>query len=129
MKRTCKIVLLTLLIATPMSYARRAELLEIPEVSRDKVICFCLYTVQNNILKMTAQLYPLQEGESRTVRLEIRQGRKWKQIAEAPVIEQGWTALLRVEDWDSTKDVEYRVAHGEKAFYEGTIKKDPLEQG
>ena len=128
MKRTCKIVLLTLLIATPMSYARRAELLEIPEVSRDKVICFCLYTVQNNILKMTAQLYPLQEGESRTVRLEIRQGRKWKQIAEAPVIEQGWTALLRVEDWDSTKDVEYRVAHGEKAFYEGTIKKDPINK-
>jgi len=128
MKRIGKIVFLTLVIATSMSQARRAALLEIPEVSRDKVICFCLYTMQNNILKMTAQLYPLQEGESRTVRLEIRQGGNWKQIAEAPVIEQGWTALLRVEDWDSTKDVTYRVAHGEKAFYEGTIKKDPVNK-
>ena len=128
MKRTSKIVFLTLLIATSMSQARRAALLEIPEVSRDKVICFCLYTVQNNVLKMTAQLYPLQEGESRTVRLEIKQGRNWKQIAEAAVIEQGWTALLRVEDWDSTKDVTYRVAHGEKAYYEGKIKKDPINK-
>ena len=128
MKRTSKIVFLTLLIATSMSQARRAALLEIPEVSRDKVICFCLYTVQDNILKMTAQLYPLKEGESKTVRLEIKQGRNWKQIAEAPVIEQGWTALLRVEDWDSTKDVTYRVAHGEKAYYEGKIKKDPINK-
>jgi len=121
-------MLFTLLIAASVSHARRAELLEIPKVSRDKVICFCLYTVQDSILKMTAQLYPLKEGESRTVRLEVRQGRNWKQIAEAPVIEQGWTALLRVENWDSTKDVEYRVAHGEKAYYEGTIKKDPVNK-
>ncbi len=128
MKRTIISVLLTVLIATSASYAKRAALLEIPEVSRDKVICFCLYTVQDNILKMTAQLYPLDERESRTVRLQVRQGRIWKQIAEAPVIEQGWTALLRVEKWDSTKDVEYRVAHGENAFYEGTIKKNPVDK-
>jgi hypothetical protein len=128
MNRTSKIAFLTLMIATSVSQAKRAGLLEIPEVSRDKVICFCLYTVQDNVLKMTAQLYPLKDGESRTVRLEVRQGRNYKQIAEAPVTEQGWTALLRVENWDSTKDVEYRVAHGEKAFYEGTIKKDPVNK-
>ena len=29
------------------------------DISRDKVICFALYTVHNNILKHTAQLYPL----------------------------------------------------------------------
>ena len=78
--------------------------LEIPEVSRDKVICFALYTVQNNILKMTAQLYPLQEGEDRSVRLEVRKGWSWKQISKAQVIEDGWTAHFRVENWDSAKD-------------------------
>lgn len=40
----------------------RAKLLEIPDVSRDEVICFTLYTVHNNVLKMTAQLYPLVDG-------------------------------------------------------------------
>jgi hypothetical protein len=31
--------------------------LQIPEVPRDEVICFALYTVHNNVLKMTARLY------------------------------------------------------------------------
>lgn len=102
--------------------------LEIPEVSRDKVICFALYTVHNNILKMTAQLYPLKEGEDRSVRLQIKKGGKWRQIAKARVIEDGWTAHFRVENWDSTKDTEYRLAHGKNAYYTGTIRKDPVEK-
>ncbi|MBL7134767.1 MAG: hypothetical protein ISS78_11760, partial [Phycisphaerae bacterium] len=50
----------------------RRDPLTIPQVTRDKVICFALYTVHNNILKLTAQLYPLTEGEDRTVRLEVK---------------------------------------------------------
>jgi hypothetical protein len=105
-----------------------AQKLEIPEVSRDKVICFALYTVQNNVLKLTAQLYPLEPGESRIVRVEIKQQGKWRQIAENQVIEQGWTVTFRVESWDGTKDVEYRVLHGKNASYTGTIRKDPVDK-
>ncbi len=103
-------------------------LLAIPEVSRDKVICFALYTVNNNVLKLTAQLYPLVESDPRTVRLEIRQGDKWKQVAQAKVIEKGWTATFRVENWDTSRDIEYRVAHGKAATYTGTVLKDPVEK-
>ncbi len=102
--------------------------LTVPDVPKDQVICFSLYTVQNNVLKLTAQLYPLDEGDDRTVRLEIKQDEQWRQIAETKVIEQGWSAPFRVEDWDSTKDVAYRVAHGESAFYAGIIRKDPVEK-
>ena len=105
-----------------------AQLLNIPEVSRDKVICFALYTVHNNIMKMTAQLYPLREGEDRTVRLETKQSGSWKQIAKAQVVERGWTAVFRVENWDMTKDIEYRVAHGSNAYYTGIIRKDPVNK-
>jgi phosphodiesterase/alkaline phosphatase D-like protein len=105
-----------------------AKDLNIPEVSRDKVICFALYTVHNDILKMTAQLYPLKEGEDRNVRLQIKKGKKWKQIAQAQVNEDGWTAIFRVEKWDSTKDTQYRVAHGKSAYYTGTILKDPVDK-
>jgi len=105
-----------------------AELLEVPEVPRDKVICFALYTVHNSVMKMTAQLYPLQQGEDRVVRLEIRKDGKWRQIARANVIEDGWTAHFRVESWDTTKDIEYRVAHGEDAYYTGVIRKDPVDK-
>jgi len=105
-----------------------AQLLNIPEVSRDKVICFALYTVGNNIMKMTAQLYPLKEGEDRTVRLETKQNGSWRQIARTQVVERGWTAVFRVENWDTTKDIEYRVVHGKNAYYTGIIRKDPVNK-
>ena len=57
------------------------EKLEIPRVSRDQVICFALYTVSNNTLKLTAQLYPLDAGDDRTVRLEVKKGGQWDEIA------------------------------------------------
>jgi len=103
-------------------------LLAIPEVSRDKVICFALYTVNNNSLKLTAQLYPLDKTDDRTVRLEIKEGGKWRQVAETKVIERGWTATFRVENWDTSRNIEYRVAHGKAAYYTGTVLKDPVEK-
>jgi hypothetical protein len=105
-----------------------ADLLAVPDVPRDEVICFALYTVHNNVLKMTAQLYPLKEGEDRHVRLEVRRAGRWSQIARADVVERGWTATFRVQEWDSTKNARYRVAHGDNAYYTGTIKKDPIDK-
>lgn len=128
MKRVRTAALSVFLAAAVLSTVTLAQQLTVPEVSRDKVICFALYTVQDNILKLTAQLYPLEPGESRTVRLQTRQNGQWKQIAQTQVIEQGWTAPFRVENWDSAKDVEYRVTHGENAFYTGTILKDPVDK-
>ena len=98
----------------------------IRQVPKDEQICFALYTVNRNVLKLTAQLYPLADDDSRTVRLEVRQGGKWKEIAATKVIEDGWTAPFRVENWDSTKTVEYRVAHGKSAFFTGKILRDPV---
>lgn len=108
--------------------ARKRPDLSIPDVPKDQVICFSLYTVQNNVLKLTAQLYPLEEGDDRTVRLEIKRNGTWSKIAETEVVGQGWTAPFRVEDWNSAKDVPYRVAHGESAFYTGIIRKDPVDK-
>jgi hypothetical protein len=117
-------VIVTILL---MSIAN-AQVPTVPEISRDKVICFALYTVHNNIMKMTAQLYPLSEGEDRTVRLETKQSGSWKQIAGTQVVERGWTAVFRVENWNTKKDVEYRVVHGKNAYYTGIIRKDPVNK-
>ncbi len=97
-------------------------------IERDKVIAAALYTVSNKTLKLTAQLYPLKAGEDRTVRLEIKDGGEWKQIATTKVIEYGWTAPFRVEKWDDTKTVTYRVVHGKGAFFEGTIRRNPVDK-
>ena len=41
------------------------------KVERDEVVAFGIYTVSKNVLKLTAQLFPLYPNESREVVLEI----------------------------------------------------------
>ncbi len=98
------------------------------DVPRDEVVCFGIYTVQNQVMKMTAQLFPLYPEESREVHLELKKNGKWKKVATQKVNDIGWSALFRIEDWDETKDVVYRLRHGEKASFEGLIRKNPVNE-
>lgn len=98
------------------------------KVPRDEVVGFALYTHDSGRLKMSAQLYPLKPDEPRCVRLELKQNGRWRQIAEAPVVYPGWSAHFRIEPWDGSRDVPYRVRHGEKAAFEGLIRKDPIHK-
>ncbi|KLU04721.1 putative signal peptide and transmembrane protein [Rhodopirellula islandica] len=108
--------------------ARRRADLSIPDVAKKDVICFALYTVHDKTLKLTAQLYPLDASDPKVVRLEIEKDGQWTEVAKANVIEAGWTAPFRVENWDDTQNFKYRVAHGAEAFYEGTIRKNPVDK-
>jgi len=107
---------------------KRVDLLAIPEVTRDKVICFALYTVHDKALKLTAQFYPLKEGEPRKAHLQIKRGEEWVNVANTTIIERGWTAPFRVNNWDDSKKVSYRVRHGKEAQYEGIIQKNPADK-
>lgn len=98
------------------------------KVPRDEVVCFGIYTVHKDILKLTAQLYPLYPKETREVRLEIMQDGKWTEIARENVRDIGWSTTFRVENWDSAKNITYRLLHGEQASFEGSIRKDPKDQ-
>jgi hypothetical protein len=98
------------------------------DVPRDEVVAFALYTHDAETLKMTAQLYPLYPGESAVARLELKQGDQWIEAARESIIYPGWTAHFRLEDWDASKDVPYRVRHGEEASFEGLIRRDPTDE-
>ena len=63
-----------------------------------------------------------------TVCLEIMEEGEWNEVASTDIIKQGWTAPFRVENWDDSKTVTYRVVHGDKAAYEGTIRKNPIDK-
>jgi len=104
------------------------ENIPIPKVAKKDVICFALYTVNNGVMKLTAQFYPLDEYDDRTARLDIKKEGKWETVATTRIITPGWIAPFRVEGWDSSKDVAYRVAYGTDAFYTGTIRKDPVDK-
>ncbi|MEM7261935.1 MAG: hypothetical protein AAF488_08080 [Planctomycetota bacterium] len=106
------------------------------DVPRDQTVAFALYAHDNGELKLTAQLFPLRPGEVREARLEIAVGSEdagapgttWREVARAEVLFPGWSAHFRVEGWDSARTVAYRVRHGEKAVFRGTIRRDPIDQ-
>jgi|688.fasta_scaffold07565_10 hypothetical protein len=95
------------------------------KVARDQVVCFGIYTVSNKNLKLSAQLYPLYPDETREVRLEVESNGAWKKIATQKVNDIGWSTCFRIENWDDTKNVKYRLLHGEKASFEGLVRADP----
>ncbi|QDV62059.1 alkaline phosphatase D family protein [Crateriforma conspicua] len=102
--------------------------LSIPQVAEKDAICFALYTVSDQTLKLTAQLYPLSDDQPKTVRLEVQKDGQWVEVDRAEVIQPGWTATMRVDDWDDTQDANYRVLYGTKAKYEGKIRKNPVDE-
>ncbi|MDG2126323.1 MAG: hypothetical protein P8J87_21655, partial [Verrucomicrobiales bacterium] len=112
----------------PIKVQRKGGKALIPEVERDAVIGFALYTVQDGVMKMGVQLYPLKEGEERKVTLERQVEGSWERVVAAPVDEVGWHAELRAEGWDHSKDFPYRVTHAGGAVYEGLIRKDPVDK-
>ena len=98
------------------------------DVPRNEVIGFAVYTLEGSSLKMTAQLFPLKPNETQEVRLEIKKGDTWKEIAKQKIIYPGWSAHFRINDWDGTKDYAYRLRHAEKATFEGKIRREPTDK-
>ncbi len=97
-------------------------------VPRDQVVAFALYTHDHGVLKLSAQLYPLLPEEPRQVTLEFREGDQWKQAAVADVLYPGWSAHFRIEQWDNTKTVAYRVRLADQSSFEGTVRRDPIDK-
>ncbi len=97
------------------------------KVARDSVVAFGIYTVSNNTLKLSAQLYPLYPEETREVRQELEEKGAWKEIQKQNVNDLGWSALFRITNWDDSKNTKYRIRHGQNASYEGLIRKNPDE--
>jgi len=112
----------------PIKIERKGGKPTIPDVPRNKVIGFALYTVQDGTMKMNAQLYPLHEDEQREVSLKVKRDGDWKAIAKAKVDDVGWMASFRISDWDHSRDWQYRVTHPGGATYEGLIRRDPVDK-
>jgi hypothetical protein len=98
------------------------------DVPRDQVVAFALYTQDAGVLKLTAQLYPLKPGEPREARLEFFRGGQWVEAQRAPVLYPGWSSHFRVEKWDASADLRYRVRHGAGATFEGLVRRDPRDK-
>jgi alkaline phosphatase D len=93
------------------------------------------YTLSDGRLNLTAQLLPIGERDNRGVTLEIKEQGRWKAVAETEVTAPGWTASFRLDTWDDSRDVPFRVCYdlkqgpaGRSFTREGTIRHNPLDQ-
>ncbi len=95
------------------------------KVDRDSVIAFGAYTLADGVLKLTAQLYPLYPAESKEVILEVEREGEWEEIGRGEVHELGWSTSFRVAGWEEQAVTPYRLRHGEKATFTGSIRAVP----
>ena len=100
-------------------------------------VLFTMFTLSNEVMKLTAQMPPLAPSDAQTVSLEVLSDTEaWEKITEAPIDQMARTATFRIENWDKDFDLPYRVAYNWSAdgknpktfYYEGTIKKDPIDK-
>ena len=99
------------------------------DVERDQVCAFVVYTHDHGTLKLSAQMFPLKPDEPRVARLELKQpDGGWLEVAQEKIIELGWSAHFRIDNWDNSQNVAYRVRHAAQAKFEGLIRKDPIDK-
>lgn len=123
------IFLYLILLTSQLVTAQKQDIYnQIISIKPEERICFTLYTVHENILKLTAQFYPLKNFEPFEATLEIEVDGNWVACTKARILYPGYIATFRVEGWDDTQEKKYRVVHNDKAFYEGIIKKNPIEK-
>ena len=105
-------------------------------------ILFSQYTLSGGVLKMTAQMPPLGKEDARSVRLQVARGDAWETIAESTIHPEARTATFRVETWDDSRDIPYRLAYtyayapksagGEATtrehYWPGTVRRDPVDR-
>ncbi|MEX2400292.1 MAG: alkaline phosphatase D family protein [Rhodothermales bacterium] len=95
-------------------------------------ICFAQYTLDRGVLKMTAQLMPIEAVAGHLAELQLREGGRWTTVEETTVHPLARTAHFRIEDWSNAEAIPYRIrvtlpleTGPETFFYEGTIVAEP----
>ncbi len=97
-------------------------------IPRSQAVAFALYTHDNGVLKISGQCFPLLPTEPKAVTLELQKEGKWVKVDKQSVVYPGWSVHFRVEDWDNTRDVPYRLRLGKVSQFEGLIRKNPTEK-
>jgi hypothetical protein len=119
MKHIVKLILIVLLVQNGFSQ------------QKDKIkngVCFALYTVHENTLKMTAQFYRIGDYQPFEAILQIKENNKWETAQESDIEYPGYTAHFRIEDWNDSEEKQYRIVYKKDQYYEGTIRKNPKDK-
>jgi hypothetical protein len=99
-------------------------------------VLFCHYNLSGQTLKLKAQLAPVGDQDDQKARLEVERQGVWQIVSEAPVDSLSRSVTFRIDNWQESKDITYRVRYAcfstEKRktthFYTGTVRHEPWEK-
>ncbi len=99
-------------------------------------VLWTMHTLSKGTVKMMALLPPVGEKDNQQVSLQLKENENWKTVATERIEPDSHTAVFKLENWDTTQDMEYRVEYIEKGkdeteipeYYTGTIRKDPVDR-
>ena len=91
------------------------------------------YTLSKEVMKMTAQLPPLNTTVNHAVKLETFESGSWIARGTAEIDPDACTATFRLPNWNSAADIPYRltidivdtIGASVSHHYDGTIVRDP----
>jgi phosphodiesterase/alkaline phosphatase D-like protein len=112
-----------------------SKVIEKPENAFGPVL-WTMHTLSKETVKMMALLPPIGENDNQEVSLQLKEGDEWNTVATEQIEPDSRTAVFKLEKWDASKNVDYRVKYVEKGrdgtempdYYEGTIRKDPVDR-
>ncbi len=97
-------------------------------------VCFAYYTLHDKILKMGAQLAPIEKINGLKVSLQIAKGTGWANLLEGSPDPLGRVVQFKVDNWKGEEKVPYRVKLElplkdgvYEYYYEGSIAQEPKE--
>ena len=105
-------------------------------------ILWAMHTLSNSrnadgyVMKMTAQMPPLGDEDSDTVRLEVKREDTWRAIRDAPIDPDARTATFRIPNWPADRDVPYRLVYETTTTdgrslrdeWSGRVRRDPVDR-
>lgn len=98
-------------------------------------ILFSQYTLSKNVLKLTAQMAPI-DHPTKQVELQLFKNDKWEILAKKSIDKDARTATFRIEEWNDSRDEKYRLVYNlempnnesKDHYWEGTIRKNPKDK-
>lgn len=99
-------------------------------------ILWTMYTLSKGTVKLMALLPPIGEADNQNVNLQLKEDGIWETVSTERLEPDSRTVVFRLENWDDTKDVDYRVKYVMKGkdgmetneYYTGTIRKDQIDR-
>lgn len=99
-------------------------------------ILWAMYTSSKEVLKITAQLPPIEETGNTEAELFLKNGNKWQSIRTARMDTDARTVTWKIEEWDSSIEKSYKIlfkyinslGRKETGQYTGIIPVEPLDR-